>query len=96
MEVAVPVAALLPLLDLLLLHLGPLRRPLSKPHEVPAQQLTPQPTLSNLEPPPNKGKVLGSSDKWPLQLRKVRPFLLFTSLPFPLSKFDYSYRLVSP
>ena len=87
-EVAVAVAALLHLLDLLLPQLGPLRRPLNNPHEVPAPQLTLQPTPSSLVLPPNRGRVLGFLDRWLLQLRKLRPFLCFMSLSFPTFKFD--------
>ncbi len=80
------VADLLHLLDLLLLQLGP---PLSNPHEVPAQQLTLQPTLSNPALPHNRARVRGSSDRWPQQLRKLDPFLRFNSLPFSIIKLDY-------
>lgn len=79
-EVAAAVAALLHLLDLLLPQLGPPRRPLNNPHEVPAPQLTLQPTPSSLVLPPNRGRVLGFLDRWPLQLRKLRPFLCFVSV----------------
>lgn len=75
MEVAVAVAAPLPLLDLLLLRLGLLRRPLNNHHEVPAQQLTLQPIPSNQVLLLNRERVLGSLDKWPLPLRKLNPLL---------------------
>lgn len=61
-------AALLHLLDLLLLQLDLLRCLLSNPHEGPARQLTLQLTPSNLVLPLNRARVLGSSDKWPPQL----------------------------
>lgn len=75
MEVAAAVAALRHPLDLLLLRLGLLRCPLNNPHEVPAQQHTLQPMPSNLVHLLNRAEVQGSSDKWPLQLRKIDPFL---------------------
>lgn len=80
------VAALLRLLDLLLLQLGLLLHPLNKLHEVPAQQLTLQPTPSNPVLPLSRVRVLGSSDRWPLQPRKLDPFLSFISLPFSTVK----------
>lgn len=89
MEVAVAVAGLLHLLDLPLLQLGLLRCPLNNHHEVPARPLTLQPTPSNLVLPPNRARVLGSSDRWPLQLRKLDPFLRFISLPFLIVLLDY-------
>ena len=75
MEEAVAVPALLHLLDLLLLQLGLLPRPLNNPHEVPARQLTLQRTPSNLVLLLSRGRVPGSSDRWPLQLRKLDPCL---------------------
>ena len=81
-------ADLLHLLDLLLLQLGQLRSPLNNPHEVPAQQLTLQPTLSKLVLPHSRVRVLGSSDRWPQQLRKLDPFLRFISLPFSIVELD--------
>ena len=79
MEVAVAVVALLHLLDLLLLNLGRRRRPLNNLHEVLARQLTLQPIPSNLVLPLNKARAPGSSDRWPLQLRKT-DLLLSSSL----------------
>lgn len=72
-------AALLHLLDLLLLQLDLLRCLLSNPHEGPARQLTLQLTPSNLVLPLNRARVLGSSDKWPPQLRKIAPMLMVHS-----------------
>lgn len=81
MEVAVAVAALLHPLVLLLRQLSLLGRPVNNPQEVPARQLTLQPTPSNLVLPLNKAKAPGSSDKCSLQLRKhssfSRPFFHF-------------------
>lgn len=76
MEVAVAAAALLHLLDLLLLRLDLQRCLLNNPHEVPARQLTLQLTPSILVLPLNRARVLGSLDKWPPQLRKVAPTLV--------------------
>ena len=88
-EVVAVVAALLHLLDLLLPQLGPLRRPLNNPHEVPAPQLTLQPTPNSQVLPPNRVRVLGFLDRWPLQLRKFRPSLCLMSLSFPIFKVNY-------
>ena len=76
MEEVVAVAALQLLLDLLLLQLGLLPRPLSNPHEVPALQPILQPMPNKLARWLSKVRALGSSDKWPLQPRKLNSYLL--------------------
>lgn len=82
-EVAVAVAALLHPLVLLLRQLSLLGRPVNNPQEVPARQLTLQPTPSNLVLPLNKAKALGSSDKCSLQLRKHSSLILPALFAFP-------------
>lgn len=85
MEEAVAVAALLHLLDLLLLQLGLLRCPLNNPHEVPARQLTLQPTPSNLVLLLNRVRVLDSLDRCFLRLRKLDPSRVSSLCPDQLS-----------
>ena len=95
MEEVVVVAALRLLLDLLLLQLGLLRRPLSNPHEVPAPQPILQPTLNKLALRLSKVRALGSSDRWPLQPRKLDSHsLLFFSANL-YCRFVYIYSIVT-
>lgn len=90
------VAALLHLLDLLLLQLGLLRHPLNNPHEVPPRRLTLQPTPSNLVLPLNRARALAFSDRWLLQLRELNPLLSFISLPFFNFQlvYDFTYYII--
>ena len=76
MEEVVAVAALRLLLDLLLLQLGLLPRPLSNLHEVPALQPILQQTPNKQTLRLSRVRALGSSDKWPLQPRKLDSYLL--------------------